>query len=260
MRRRAEAELATDHERRSTSCAAQRNAAVRQLKDVEAELAQRTADLRHARHEIRMREAELEQAVVANGRGAAGDDAASQQAAAAPGTITPAELATVVAEAAAGAERLSASLAAADAVAVDGRTAPPATTAPGPARRDPRPARRRTPVRLRPGTTDDSAEAADHAAANAGCCPAGRRLQHLARRVVGPADRRAARTAGRARWPSCTLGPASRSRSSSTAPRSNGGASMSPRPAVQGALLARGRRGRRRHHRSCRSRSPPAGR
>src|SRR5580765_5684677 len=42
---------------------AQRNAAVRQLKEVEAELAQRSADLRHARHEIRMREAEMAQVV-----------------------------------------------------------------------------------------------------------------------------------------------------------------------------------------------------
>ena len=36
----------------------QRNAAVRRLKEVEAELAQRSADLRHARHELRMRDAE----------------------------------------------------------------------------------------------------------------------------------------------------------------------------------------------------------
>ena len=37
----------------------QRNAAVRRLKEVEAELAQRSADLRHARHEMRMRDAEV---------------------------------------------------------------------------------------------------------------------------------------------------------------------------------------------------------
>jgi predicted RNA-binding protein with PIN domain len=178
LRRRAETELAqitsTIEELR-----AQRNGAVRHLKDVEAELAQRTADLRHARHEIRMREAELEQATTAR---AAAEQAmaAAQRAAsavntadtsassgpAAPSAPGPeliaarAELATVIAEAAAGAERLSASLAAAAQLltATESVASPAAPTSSSQARQTPR----RTPLRLPPGTMDDGPEAAEH--------------------------------------------------------------------------------------------------
>jgi predicted RNA-binding protein with PIN domain len=160
LRRQAETELAqitTTIDELHT----QRNAAVRQLKDVESELAQRSADLRHARHEIRMREAELEQAVVAKDA-ALQAVTASQQAGAGPGTITPVELATVVAEAAAGAERLSASLAAAAQLLMSAEQPPAAATAAPSTTAEPRTPPRRTPLRVRPGTTEDSAEAADH--------------------------------------------------------------------------------------------------
>jgi len=148
LRRKAEAELAQISET-IEELRAQRNAAVRQLKDVEAELAQRTADLRHARHEIRMREAELQQ-------GASG---ASVQPVTEP---SQAELSRLIADAAAGAERLSAALAAAaEALAGPGAVPGPGSPAPaGPARA--RSAARRTPLRPPPGTTDDSIEAAEH--------------------------------------------------------------------------------------------------
>jgi predicted RNA-binding protein with PIN domain len=168
-----------------------RNAAVRQLKDVESELAQRTADLRHARHEIRMREAELEQAMASRAAAEKAMVATRQSAVSAPpapGTspaaepsatedrpapetdkellVARAELASVVAEAAAGAERLAASLAAAAQLltASDPGAAMAASTAATrpQAQQEPRHAPRRSPVRLPPGTTDDSSEAADH--------------------------------------------------------------------------------------------------
>ncbi len=158
----------------------QRHAAVRKLKEVESELAQRTADLRHARHEIRMREAELEQAIAARDAArratAAAPPAASAIATESPAHGVPpdadqatppagrAELASVIAEAAAGAERLSASLiAAAELLSSTEPTAderPVAATAP--AATEAAPTSRRAPLRLRPGTTEDSLEAADH--------------------------------------------------------------------------------------------------
>jgi predicted RNA-binding protein with PIN domain len=160
LRRRLDAELAKVKPTMD-EMQLQRNLAVRQLKEVEAELAQRTADLRHARHEIRMREAELEQAMV--DRDAALQAVASSGKAAAEPTAAavslPPELINVVMDAAAGAERLSASLAvAADLLAVQ----PPALTPPAPPTpKETSQLERRTPVKLRPGTTDDSAEAAE---------------------------------------------------------------------------------------------------
>jgi predicted RNA-binding protein with PIN domain len=157
LRRRLESDLAkvrpTMDELQS-----QRNAAVRRLKEVESELAQRTADLRHARHEIRMRETELEQAMVDR-------DAALQAVASSHTTeptaelAAPPELINVVMGAAVQAERLSASLAvAADLLAVQQPTAPPEEP---PTPNEPSQRERRTPVKLRPGTMDDSAEAAE---------------------------------------------------------------------------------------------------
>jgi predicted RNA-binding protein with PIN domain len=156
LRRRLESDLAkvrpTMDELQS-----QRNAAVRRLKEVESELAQRTADLRHARHEIRMREAELEQAMV--DRDAALQAVASSQTTEPTAAVAaPPELINVVMGAAVEAERLSASLAvAADLLAVQRPAATPAEP-PAP---EPSQPERRTPVKLRPGTTDDSAEAAE---------------------------------------------------------------------------------------------------
>jgi predicted RNA-binding protein with PIN domain len=158
MRRRADTELA---QIRTTldKLQSQRNAAVRQLKDVESELAQRTADLRHARHEIRMREAELEQAEAARDA-ALQAVATSQRAAPTPAVVAPPELVNVIADAAAEAERLSASLAvAADLLtAAQQRTpAPPAAAGAAEARQVPR----RTPIPVRAGIMGDSAEAAE---------------------------------------------------------------------------------------------------
>jgi predicted RNA-binding protein with PIN domain len=190
MRVSAQAEL-TEISSTMDELRTQRNAAVRQLKDVESELAQRTADLRHARHEIRMREAELEQAIAArdaaqqataaaqladlppssagNATGnPTGDDPTGSVPQAAPEADVAAllemrtELATVVAEAAAGAERLSASLVAAAqllSATEEAADAASATTTPAPS--EARPAPRRTPLRLRAGATDDSFEAAE---------------------------------------------------------------------------------------------------
>jgi len=161
LRRRAEAELA-QVAGTMEELQLQRNAAVRHLKDVESELAQRTADLRHARHEIRMSKAELEQAVAA--RDAAQAVAAGSHTTDAPApaasAATSVELATAVAEAAAEAERLSASLTAASQLLSTLRQ--PSGPSPAPsAATGTRHVTRRTPVRLRPGTTEDSLEAAD---------------------------------------------------------------------------------------------------
>jgi predicted RNA-binding protein with PIN domain len=175
LRRRAESDLA----KIATAVdelQSDRNAAVRKLKDVEAELAQRAADLRHARHEIRMREAELEQAIAARTTAQTALAAAQQSAlvpgqSSSPGSPTAAgsqaaneaaantELAALVAEAAAGAERLSASLAAAAQLLVPAEQ--PRAVAPGQEQPAAAPSGRRQPVRLRPGTADDTPEAAD---------------------------------------------------------------------------------------------------
>jgi predicted RNA-binding protein with PIN domain len=138
----------------------QRNAAVRRFKDVEAELAQRSATLRHARHELRMRDAEVVEAPATP--------------APAPPPVPPSvavaadpRLSKLVADAAHAAELLSAALAAASEVlapAPAGAPAPVVATAPPPIRTTP-PAPSSPPraaLRLPPGVTDDSVEAVDH--------------------------------------------------------------------------------------------------
>ncbi|MEY2423856.1 MAG: hypothetical protein QOI95_3923 [Acidimicrobiaceae bacterium] len=138
----------------------QRNAAVRRLKEVEAELAQRSADLRHARHELRMRDAEVvvpvERAVVAP----------VSPVAPAVTNAPPADarLSSLVADAAHAAELLSGALAAASQL-----LAPPAAesrapaTAPAPALAPAAvPSVSRVALRLPLGVTDDAVEAVDH--------------------------------------------------------------------------------------------------
>ena len=155
--------------------AAQRNAAVRQLKEVEAELAQRSADLRHARHEIRMREAEVAQAVAPATApvAPATAPAAPATAPAAPGpppetqndntsaAAMRADLSKLIAAAAGAADQLSDALAAAARV-----LAPEASRAPEPAPSASQPKHMagagRVPVRLPPGIPDDSVEAVEH--------------------------------------------------------------------------------------------------
>jgi predicted RNA-binding protein with PIN domain len=131
----------------------QRNAAVRRLKDVEAELAQRAADLRHARHEIRMREAEAAQTAAA-------------QTKAVP-TSDPAQLAAFVGEAARAAELLSGALAGASELLAPPSSAPAvAADPPEPPARSltspPVPTPTRAALHLPPGVVDDSVEAVEH--------------------------------------------------------------------------------------------------
>ena len=148
---------------------AQRNAAVRHLKEVEAELAQRSADLRHARHEIRMREAEVAhvkaepEPVVVVAPAPAGPAPSS--------TPSPerTELSKLIGDAAAAAEHLSSALAAAaqllaptsasSASSTDASSRAPATP-PGQPKRVA--SADRVAVRLPPGIADDSVEAVDH--------------------------------------------------------------------------------------------------
>ena len=148
---------------------AQRNAAVRHLKEVEAELAQRSADLRHARHEIRMREAEVAhvkaepEPLVVQPLAPAGPAPSS--------TPSPerTELSKLIGDAAAAAEHLSGALAAAaqllaptsasSASSTDASSRAPATP-PGQPKRVA--SADRVAVRLPPGIADDSVEAVDH--------------------------------------------------------------------------------------------------
>src|SRR4051812_2070010 len=107
---------------------AQRNGAVRRLKEVEAELAQRSADLRHARHEIRMRDAE-----------------AAAPAIAPVVELRPADLPPAPAESPVERMKLAQFVADAAPAAALRPTSPP-----------------RVPLRLPPGVTDDGAEAVEH--------------------------------------------------------------------------------------------------
>jgi predicted RNA-binding protein with PIN domain len=139
----------------------QRNAAVRRLKEVEAELAQRAADLRHARHELRMRDAEdAEPTAVAPIAPIAPTIAARVTDA----PLGDARLSGLVAEAAHAAELLSGALAAASELLApppDQARAPvpaPAPVMPGP----PVSSSPRVALRLPPGVTDDAVEAVDH--------------------------------------------------------------------------------------------------
>jgi predicted RNA-binding protein with PIN domain len=135
-----------------------RGAAIRRVKEVEATLAARTAELRRVRHELRMTQAELAQA-------AAGGAAAEQ-----PGVEPePAEapldrdaLVVAVSDAFDALQALTAALgAASDLVVPPERASAPTTGRAGAGR--PRSSRaRRRPVALPGGVLDDSAEAADH--------------------------------------------------------------------------------------------------
>jgi predicted RNA-binding protein with PIN domain len=138
----------------------QRNAAVRRLKEVEAELAQRSADLRHARHEMRMRDAEVAEPAIA-----------PPVAPAVSASPRPdARLSGLVADAARAAELLSGALAAASELLAptadeSAALAPAFATAERPTPVATRPAVSsppRVPLRLPPGVTDETVEAVDH--------------------------------------------------------------------------------------------------
>lgn len=139
---------------------AQRNAAVRQLKEVEAELAQRSADLRHARHEIRMREAEVAQATSAPAPVAPAPPSEPHPESASANAMR-ADLSKLIAAAAGAADQLSAALAAAAQL-----LAPEPASTPEPAAPVSQPKHLagagRAPLRLPPGIADDSVEAVEH--------------------------------------------------------------------------------------------------
>ena len=147
---------------------AQRNAAVRQLKEVEAELAQRSADLRHARHEIRMREAEVSNLTTNTAAiqpAAPAPPVESQPASPSPAPVLRAELSKLIADAASAADQLSGALAGAAGLLAPATVPEPAAApAPASALAGPRhlASSNRVPVRLPPGITDDSMEAVDH--------------------------------------------------------------------------------------------------
>ncbi|MEY2433594.1 MAG: hypothetical protein QOC92_3319 [Acidimicrobiaceae bacterium] len=147
--------------------AAQRNAAVRRLKEVEAELAQRAADLRHARHEIRMRDAEVAQSKSAR--------ISEEPAPAASTIVTPslttdlvpdrAQLSHLVAEAARAAELLSGALAGASELLAPPKDDVSSARTPTPTSSrlsSTPPVATRVALRLPPGVIDDSVEAVDH--------------------------------------------------------------------------------------------------
>jgi predicted RNA-binding protein with PIN domain len=150
---------------------AQRNAAVRQLKQVESELAQRSADLRHARHEIRMREAEVAQTPLVTAPPASAPTPSSPPPPPAPAEppLERARLSQLVKAAARAAEQLSSALAgASELLAPAPDDSAPARTEPGPALAATPPKHRhlapvdRVALRLPPGIADDSVEAVEH--------------------------------------------------------------------------------------------------
>jgi predicted RNA-binding protein with PIN domain len=155
-----------------------RNQAMRIRKNAESELANRTADLRHARHQLRMTEQELEQALVAGARGVA---EAAPEAVVAPTTAapTPALAAQALDRAALGAAVAAASdAAAALALALETSSAllagserelGPTTTSASPAPpvtgfglAASQAVLARTPPPLPPGVLDDSVEACEY--------------------------------------------------------------------------------------------------
>jgi predicted RNA-binding protein with PIN domain len=171
----------------------ERAGAVRKLKDTEGELAQRSGDLRHARHQIRMLQTELQQALdgvppapagpqptkSAGGEGSAAVPGASAaMSPASPGQSTTdafdrVALGRAVAEATGAVQRVSASLQAA--ARLLGQAVPPPAGPLGPRTRpDIDPGRgergagvgpvvaRRRPAPLPPGVLDDDPAAADH--------------------------------------------------------------------------------------------------
>ena len=140
----------------------ERSLAVRKLKETEAELANRSGDLKHARHQLRMLQSELAAALDSR---PTDSPSPSPLPLAGPGpapalapTIDRDRLAAAVGDASAAAARLGEALAAA-AAAID---QPPVAAIPT----DPSPAPPRRPVRqpvaLPPGVFDDSVEAAEH--------------------------------------------------------------------------------------------------
>jgi predicted RNA-binding protein with PIN domain len=146
----------------------QRNAAVRRMKEVEAELAQRSADLRHARHELRMRDAETEAEQQRAAPSPLPVTIAPVTPAPSPSVVPPADgrLAALVADAARAAELLSGALAAASELLAPAVDEPEPEPAPEPA---PASAARlsvvsstRQPLTLPPGVADDSVEAVEH--------------------------------------------------------------------------------------------------
>jgi predicted RNA-binding protein with PIN domain len=145
---------------------AQRNAAVRHLKEVEAELAQRSADLRHARHEIRMREAEVENLknVPAPAPPAAAVTPPPPSAPSTDAGVDREQLARLIGDASRGAEALSSALAAASELLAPPRQAPVPPQPPASRPRPPTPpvSPVRSPLRLPPGVMDDTPEAVDH--------------------------------------------------------------------------------------------------
>ena len=160
LRRRADADLAK-LAAAVEQLESERSAAVRKLKDVEAELAQRAADLRHARHEIRMREAELEQAVAARTTAETRAGREHSTRVAADGRRTPRARSwqrswpTRPRVQSGSRPRLAAAARAA------APAEPPRTPASPPPTTGGAPSERREPVRLRPGTVEDGLEAAE---------------------------------------------------------------------------------------------------
>ncbi len=148
----------------------ERNRAVRKMKEFETELANRSADLRHARHQLRMLEAELAQATATatasssplDPVGPVHDVPAEVGAAA---SFDAERVAAAVALAGDAARQLSTALAEAAAALAARSVAASAPTA-APAPRDAAPtAAQRQRRRLPPGIFDDSAAAADYLAA-----------------------------------------------------------------------------------------------
>ena len=138
--------------------------AVRTLKDTEAELANRSGDLRHARHQLRMLQSEL--ALAVDAQAPAVPVSAVPAVPAVPGVaartaeagIDVARLSAAIADASAAAARLGDALAAA-AGSLDAVPSGTPTDESAPA--EPQRVVRR-PVAMPPGVFDDSAEAAEH--------------------------------------------------------------------------------------------------
>jgi len=146
----------------------QRNAAVRRLKQVESELAQRSADLRHARHELRMRDAEATAPPAAPSVAAPVMPPPTPIVVNEPRPLENEQLSALVADAARAAELLSTALARASELLAPAAppvppVAPPvvsaAPSAPPVSSPSPSP---RVPLRLPPGVTDDAIEAVEH--------------------------------------------------------------------------------------------------
>ena len=144
----------------------ERNRAIRKMKELETELANRAADLRHARHQLRMMEAEMAQAVVPPAPPAS-PAVPSQPAQSAPAVVSDSfdreRIAAAVGVAAEAANQLSTALAEAAALLAPA----PAAPAPQPRERGPAPPSRQSRP-LPPGVFDDSVAAAEHLAGLAG--------------------------------------------------------------------------------------------